>query len=159
LSIEGYLLVILTALAGDFDPPVTDGALDGGVAAEVRAAEPGHCLAPNVAGCVFAISAAVHWKRVSVLKRPASRQPLNYRLKKKLISNPFLTLRHGFEPKLTLRLSKKPEGRRKLKRLWRRQTLEPSKSVKQRLTVKPWNLYLSRKQLENVSLIFSMITM
>lgn len=127
------------------------------VAEAVRVAEPGRCLAPNVAVCAFAISAAAHRKRVSELKLPGPRQPLNCRLKKKLISNPFLTLRHGFEPKLTL--SKKPEGRRKLKLLWLRQTLEPSKSVKQRLTVKPWNLYLSRKQLENVSLIFNMITM
>ena len=118
---------------------MTDGALDGVVVEEVRAAELGHCLAPNVAACAFLISAAVHRKRVSKLKLPALRRPLNYRLKKKLISNPLLMLKHGFGPRLTLRLSKTPEGKHKLKPLLLRQTREPSKSVKQRLTVKPWN--------------------
>ena len=82
-----------------------DGALDGVVAEAVGVAEPGRCLVPNVAVCAFAISAAAHRKRVSELKRPAPRRPLSYKLKKKSMSNPLLTLRRAFEPKLTLRRS------------------------------------------------------
>jgi hypothetical protein len=125
---------------------------------EVRVAELGHCPAPNAAAYAFAISAAVHRKRVSELKLLAPRQPPNYRLKKKLVSNPLLTPRHRLVPELRPRLSKKPDGRQKLKLLWLRQTRELSKSVKQRLSVKPLNRYLTRKQLENVSLISNTIT-
>lgn len=144
--------------AAAFDLRVTDGRLVGVVEEGVKAAERVLCPAQDVVDCVFWISAAVNGRRVNRLKPPAPKPLQNYRRSRKLINKPLLTKRHGSVPKLKRGLSKKTKGKHTLKPLLLRQTRKPSKSVKQPLTVKRWNRYRSRKQLENVSLIFNMIT-